>query len=156
MALTLADHLTPLWLSDRLRPAKSFLIFHTACPLVKNPEEAILLLASSREELPELSTLNQGDPRYPDRSATAIVGADEDGPSVFFKAFGPGVFGEITFESRSLDNSFASEWSRNRASYPLGVDVFLVESTGLLGFPRSLSLVAKPHREDFYEQLTES
>jgi alpha-D-ribose 1-methylphosphonate 5-triphosphate synthase subunit PhnH len=150
LTLTLADHLTPIWLSPSFQSAASFLIFHTSAPMVTVPEKAQLILAASRKELPDLGSLNQGDPRYPDRSATIILAddsladdSDEATPGLTFAAFGPGLAGEVTFQSRSLDDSFALEWIRNRASYPMGVDLFLVDSESLTALPRSLSLIPK-------------
>ena len=145
MALTLADHITPIWLSPALTNAGSFLVFHTSAPIVKRPEEAVFILAASRQELPPLASLNQGDPRYPDRSATVILAnnVEETSPGLTLTAIGPGLSEEVTLRGHGLDMSFVEEWALNRASYPLGADVFLAGRDNLAGLPRSLALIPK-------------
>jgi alpha-D-ribose 1-methylphosphonate 5-triphosphate synthase subunit PhnH len=145
LALTLLDHLTTFWLSYSFARAASFLAFHTGAPLASKPEKADFLLVASLEELPALKTLNQGAPRYPDRSATIIMGdiLTENKPSPPLIAHGPGLKEETLFSNHGLDERFVADWAFNRAAYPLGVDAFLTGSNCLVGLPRSLSLRLK-------------
>ncbi|MDR2300547.1 MAG: phosphonate C-P lyase system protein PhnH [Deltaproteobacteria bacterium] len=146
LALTLADHLTPLWLSPSLAQAEGFLVFHSSAPIVREPEKADFVLAANLGEMPNLGDLNQGDPRYPDRAATVILGGafEKDDPGVGLTAFGPGLEGETEFENHGLSRDFVGQWALNRACYPLGVDVFLAGGDCLAALPRSLTLRLKP------------
>jgi alpha-D-ribose 1-methylphosphonate 5-triphosphate synthase subunit PhnH len=146
LALTLADHMTPVWLSKSFLEAGGFLVFHTSASIVKTPEKALLVLAASQDELPSLNELEQGDPRYPDRSATVILAnvMEEDSMGMALIADGPGLKEKTLFENHGLKWGFVEEWAVNRASYPLGVDVFLTGTGSLAGLPRSLTLIPKP------------
>jgi alpha-D-ribose 1-methylphosphonate 5-triphosphate synthase subunit PhnH len=146
LALTLADHLTPVWLSPSFAAAEPFLAFHASAPIARVPGKAAIVLAASPKELPELLSLNQGDPRYPDRSTTVILGGALEATSmgITFLATGPGLAEETIFSDHGLGMDFARQWELNRASYPLGVDVFLAGDGCLAGLPRSLALIPKP------------
>jgi alpha-D-ribose 1-methylphosphonate 5-triphosphate synthase subunit PhnH len=145
LALTLLDHLTTFWLSYCFARAASFLAFHTGAPQTFEPEKADFLLVASLEELPALKTLNKGDPRYPDRSATIIMGdiLTDNKKSLVLLAEGPGLKEETLFSNHGLDERFIADWAFNRAAYPLGVDAFLTGSNCLVGLPRSVSLRLK-------------
>ncbi|MDR1312707.1 MAG: phosphonate C-P lyase system protein PhnH [Deltaproteobacteria bacterium] len=142
MALTLADGLTPVWLSPSLRAASDWLQFHRSVPLARTPDRASLVFAASPGELPPLDELSQGTGRYPDRSATVVLGGvlAESGGGVPVLASGPGVEEERVFEGHGLGRDFMAAWARNRAAYPLGVDAFLAGPGSIAGLPRSLSL----------------
>jgi alpha-D-ribose 1-methylphosphonate 5-triphosphate synthase subunit PhnH len=148
LALTLADHLTPVWLSPSFAATENFMVFHTSAPIVRDPEKAALVLAASQSELPPLSLLSQGDPRYPDRSATIVLAGvlDDPSPGLSLLASGPGLAEEIIFEGHGLTEAFVDQWALNRASYPLGLDVILAGNASLAGLPRSLALKPKDGR----------
>jgi alpha-D-ribose 1-methylphosphonate 5-triphosphate synthase subunit PhnH len=142
MALTLADSLTPVWLSPSLEGSAEWLTFHRSVPSAGTPELAALVLAASPEELPPLWELSQGTDRYPDRSATVILGGvlAENGGGVPAMASGPGIREAEPFEGHGLGKEFMDAWAENRAAYPQGVDVFLAGPGCLAGLPRSVSL----------------
>ncbi|MDR1308560.1 MAG: phosphonate C-P lyase system protein PhnH, partial [Deltaproteobacteria bacterium] len=146
MALTLADGLTPVWLSPSLENAADWLIFHSSATIADAPGQASLVLAASLGEMPPLAELRQGDSRFPDRSATAILGGvlAEGCPGIPAWASGPGLREKTLFEGHGLGQGFMDGWAANRAAYPLGVDVFLAGPRSLAGLPRSLSLAPTP------------
>jgi alpha-D-ribose 1-methylphosphonate 5-triphosphate synthase subunit PhnH len=140
LALALADGLTPVWLSPSLAEASGWLAFHSSAPR-SSPELASLVLAASPGELPSLTRLRLGSERYPDRSATVILGGVLDGGGgIPVAASGPGILDRVLFEGHGLDRDFVDAWAANRALYPLGVDVFLAGPGSLAGLPRSVSL----------------
>ncbi|MDR2387565.1 MAG: phosphonate C-P lyase system protein PhnH [Deltaproteobacteria bacterium] len=145
LALTLCDHLTPVWLSPSFEKAESFLVFHGSVPIVREPAKADFVLCAGLGEMPNLAELNQGDPRYPDRSTTVILGRafEELDSGLDLWAFGPGLEDETVFQNHGLDRQFVAQWALNRAGYPLGLDVFLAGSDWLAALPRSLTLRLK-------------
>lgn len=148
LALTLLDQATPVWLSPSWGPAADWLRFHRGCPVVDQPMKAAFVLAASLAELPPLASLNQGRDRYPDSSATVILGSvlplDGQNP---LRAEGPGIDGSLIFQGHGLSRDFLTQWRGNRAAYPLGVDVFLTGEYHLAGLPRSVSLRETSHQE---------
>jgi alpha-D-ribose 1-methylphosphonate 5-triphosphate synthase subunit PhnH len=146
MALTLADGLTPVWLSPSLMGASGWLAFHRSAPPAPAPGGAALVIAASPEELPPLLELDRGTDRYPDRSATVLLGGVlEDGcGGLPVKASGPGIREDTVFGDHGLGRGFFDGWALNRSSYPLGVDVFLCGPGFLAGLPRSVSLIPAP------------
>ncbi|MDR0355360.1 MAG: phosphonate C-P lyase system protein PhnH [Deltaproteobacteria bacterium] len=145
LALTLLDSATPVWLSASWRQAADWLRFHRGCPVREQADEAAFVLAASPAELPPLSALNQGSERYPDSSATVVLGSvmPLDGQRAWL-AKGPGIDGSIIFRGHGLDDDFLEQWRLNRASYPLGTDVLLAGDKHLAGLPRSVSLEEWP------------
>jgi alpha-D-ribose 1-methylphosphonate 5-triphosphate synthase subunit PhnH len=146
LALTLLDHQTAVWLSPSFRESQDYLTFHTSAPMAGSPEKGSFLLVASPKELPPLDTLNQGDPRYPDRSATVILAGvlEKTIMEIPLIAKGPGIKDEALFENHGLDRNFVNSWSLNRESYPLGLDIILAGNNKLVGLPRSLRLIPKP------------
>lgn len=148
LALTLLDQATLVWLSPSWRKAESWLRFHRGCPVDDRPDKAAFVLAASLTELPPLASLNQGTDRYPDSSATVILGSTLSlGGQNSLTAEGPGIDGSLVFQGHSLNHDFLTQWRNNRDGYPLGVDVFLVGDFHLAGLPRSVSLEGRSSRE---------
>lgn len=141
LALTLLDPATPVWLSPAWGQGAGWLRFHRGCPILDQPQKAAFILAASPAELPPLISLKQGVDRYPDTSATVILGSvlplDDRNP---LTAKGPGIDGSLVFKGHGLDRDFLSQWRDNREFYPLGVDVFLTGGLALAGLPRSVGL----------------
>jgi alpha-D-ribose 1-methylphosphonate 5-triphosphate synthase subunit PhnH len=146
LALTLADGLTPVWLSPSLREASGWLAFHRSAPMAGTPAQASLVLAASPGEMPPLGELRQGTSRFPDRSATVILGGvlEEASQGIPVIASGPGLREDKVFEGHGLGQGFMDDWAINRAAFPLGVDVFLAGPAQLAGLPRSVSLSPRP------------
>jgi alpha-D-ribose 1-methylphosphonate 5-triphosphate synthase subunit PhnH len=87
--------------------------------------------------LPLLERVHTGSYLYPDTAATLVIGCTLNDPSGReIDISGPGVINRVTVRVGGLPEAF---WSV-RASliqYPLGVDIFLVDATHVLGIPRT-------------------
>jgi alpha-D-ribose 1-methylphosphonate 5-triphosphate synthase subunit PhnH len=98
--------------------------------------------------------LNRGSLDFPESSATALLtvmrlsdgaseGDDEAGgqPARDLALAGPGVKGRARLCVTGLDASYAAERSRANRSYPLGVDLILVDPEGrVAGIPRTTTM----------------
>ncbi len=138
-ALMLLDHDTPVWLSPSLRTdaARRFLAFHAGAPVASTPADAAFVLCAAPQEIPDIETLSQGTPDYPDASATlliAVAGFDQ-GETVTLS--GPGIEGTQAFQAAGLDADFWRAARRNAARYPLGVDFLFCGPGAVAGLPRS-------------------
>jgi len=147
--LALLDQDCTLWLSPGLAagPAAAWLRFHTGCQLEMDCSKADFVWAASIAELPPIQQLKQGSAEYPDQSATCIVGvarwrtaAETDAGAVTLR--GPGVRDAITLAVDGMDAGFVQQHHAMQAHAPCGVDIFCCADDVLLGFPRSVRLVA--------------
>jgi alpha-D-ribose 1-methylphosphonate 5-triphosphate synthase subunit PhnH len=143
LCLTLLDYDTPLWLDAAARaPAVlDYLRFHCSVPVVQQQDNAQFALLAEPAAL-QLLEFAQGDPAYPDRSATLWlqVPSLQDGPALVMR--GPGIPGERRFAVAGLPADFFSQWQRNAAQFPLGLDIVFCCGSQLLGLPRSTQLTA--------------
>lgn len=144
-ALALVDYETPVFLDRTLAAAPEvarFLRFHTGAPIVAEPREARFALIGDGAALPDLALFAQGEPDYPDRSATLIVQVAELGGDALALE-GPGIAGRRPFGAAPLPADFAARLAANRAGFPLGVDLILCGPGTVAGLPRSVM----PHVE---------
>ncbi|MFP4569769.1 phosphonate C-P lyase system protein PhnH [Rhodosalinus sp.] len=131
LLLTLCDADTPLHLagSADAEAVRAWIAFHTGAPLVPRGEAAFAL--GSWEALLPLENYRQGEPEYPDRSATLIVemdrlearGATLEGPGIETQAW--------------LDLPDPAAFRRNHALFPRGLDFFFTCGDRLAALPRS-------------------
>ena len=145
-ALTLFDSDTRVWLDPAAHSeeAAAFLRFHCGCPLTDTPGEADFAVCLAWPE--DFGNFAQGEPEYPDRSTTLIVQVDsldkvdslngEDG----LVLSGPGIAERERLRVSPLPPDFTARWSRNRAGFPLGVDLILTADRTFCGLPRSLTV----------------
>lgn len=145
IALTLADYETPVWLDPALAAApgpSAYLRFHSGAPLVEDPAAARFALVADAGALPDLSTFAQGEPDYPDRSATLVVAVQgfAEGP---WTLDGPGIDGTRRFGVQGLPADMAERLAANRALFPLGVDLILCAPGLVAGLPRSVRVIAE-------------
>lgn len=133
--LTLVDHETPLWLDPDAAASREWIAFHCGAPLATGPEACAFALALS---LPDLALLPAGSHEAPERSATIIlqVRAFEGGRR--FRLEGPGLREPTILAIDGLPVEFAGVWDRNRARFPLGVDMILCAGTRLAALPRTV------------------
>lgn len=146
LLLGLLDADTPVCLSPGLvgSDAAAWLRFHTGCSEVADVAQAQFIWVGQGDALPLLHNLRQGSDAYPDQSATCVIEvhnlhADEAG----WRLQGPGILGERALRVQGLAADFSNQWSRNHASFPCGVDVFLATSTHIVGLPRSTRIIAE-------------
>ncbi|MFG1381214.1 phosphonate C-P lyase system protein PhnH [Xanthobacter versatilis] len=155
-ALALLDYETPVYLDATLAATPdvaAFLRFHTGAPLVEDPAAARFALMGDGAALPDFTRFAQGEPDYPDRSATLIVqvarlgeeGAGEAGAGENALVLeGPGIKGRRIFSAAPLPADFARRLAANRALYPLGIDLILCAPGLVAGLPRTIA----PHTQD--------
>lgn len=145
LALSLVDFETSIWLDAPLtaRPeVAEFLRFHTSARIVTAPQDAAFALVSDPATMPPLSAFAQGEPDYPDRSATLLVAVASLADGAFTLS-GPGIEGVATFGAAPLPADFAAQMEDNRAGFPLGVDLILAAPGAVLGLPRSVRLTGR-------------
>jgi alpha-D-ribose 1-methylphosphonate 5-triphosphate synthase subunit PhnH len=141
--LTLADHETPVWLGDGLADAAGYVRFHTASPLVSLPSGARFAVFDGAA-MPALTAFDQGDDRYPDRSATLIVQCTALDGGTAIDLEGPGIRGQRAVAPCGVGADFWSDVAHNASRYPLGVDLMLVCGREIICLPRSTRVVGKP------------
>lgn len=90
-------------------------------------------------DMPHVAAASPGSMLYPDRAATLVIGCalDDSGPP--FTLRGPGINGAHTARVGGLPPDFWTQRQR-AARYPLGWDVFLVDSLRVLGLPRTTAV----------------
>ncbi|ACA17329.1 phosphonate C-P lyase system protein PhnH [Methylobacterium sp. 4-46] len=145
VALALADAEAPLWLDPVLAASGAvadFLRFHTGAPLVVEPAAAQFALVAAPAACPDFAAFAQGEPAYPDRSATLVLACAElaethpaeEGGLVLE---GPGIRARARLRAAPLPPDFAARMRANRAAFPLGLDLLLTAPGRVAGLPRS-------------------
>ncbi|MCG9077945.1 phosphonate C-P lyase system protein PhnH [Laribacter hongkongensis] len=126
--------------ADLIPATADWLRFHTGVRLTDRPEEADFVLVRQGCALPYLASLRQGEPAYPDRSATLLVevaGFAARGP---IEGSGPG----LALPRRSSDCGLPREFwlarQQAEARFPLGVDLLLFSAGEVMALPRSTRL----------------
>jgi len=79
IALTLADHDSPVWLDETLAASEAvvaWLKFHTGAPIVSDPRQADFALVTGWGSLPRLDAFAIGTDEYPDRSTTVVLAVE--------------------------------------------------------------------------------
>jgi alpha-D-ribose 1-methylphosphonate 5-triphosphate synthase subunit PhnH len=135
--LTLVDHDTPLWLDPMAESSHDWIAFHCGAGFTDAPALAAFALALA---LPDLACLSPGTHEQPETASTLIlqVGSLTDGPR--YRLRGPGLRGSATLSVRGLPDDFVEIWQRNRAGFPLGVDIVLCAGATLAALPRSVTV----------------
>lgn len=150
IALTMCDQDTGVWLSPSLnsKEVRHWFRFQCGAPTLDEPAGAAFVFVAGPEEIPDLSTLAQGTPEYPDRSATLCAGGmhlsrTQEKPQ--WLACGPGIREPLPF-CCNLPEGFLAQWEENHRSFPQGIDMFLCGEGMVAGLPRSTSLT--PYKEN--------
>jgi alpha-D-ribose 1-methylphosphonate 5-triphosphate synthase subunit PhnH len=137
VALTLCDAETPVWLAPDLAASSvpDWLRFHCGCPLTDDRAAAMFAFGGPDDLLP-LDGWAQGDPEYPDRSATLVMAiAAFDGAAL--RLTGPGIETSATLHVGAGAATLAAQLHANRAGFPLGVDLILTAGDRLAALPRT-------------------
>ena len=138
--LTLADFETPVWLPPAVRtgPAGAWLRFHCNCPLAEQPSAAAFaVIDGSDPAMPPLSAFPIGEDSFPDRAATVLVTCKARDGGAKASLSGPGIKTVRTVAPAGLPPDFWRDAATNALAYPLGLDLFLVDATHIMGLPRS-------------------
>lgn len=141
LLLTLADADTPVWLPVEVPAAvRAFLRFHCGCPLVDDVRAATFVCVPAGHAQPALADCAQGEPAYPDRSATLIVEMESlaDGEPLTLR--GPGIETTHALRVAGLPAGFRTEWRANHAVFPLGVDLLLTSGEQFCALARTTQL----------------
>lgn len=140
IVLTLCDFETSLWLAPPFEGAASYLRFHTDTRLETDAGRAAFALVDAASL--DLSRFHAGTAAYPDRGATVIVQclALDGGPELTLA--GPGIAATARFAVAGLPADFAEQLRRNRAQFPLGVDMIFVCGADIVALPRSTRVMS--------------
>jgi alpha-D-ribose 1-methylphosphonate 5-triphosphate synthase subunit PhnH len=146
VALALFDHDTPIWL-DQVFASEgdmaSWLRFQTGAPLTADASQAAFALIAKGSALPDFQAFAPGTPEYPDRSTTLVVQVETLTAGDEFTLSGPGIQGTAKLRAGALPQDFVARMQANRALFPLGVDLLLVNGNDLVALPRSTHVAAK-------------
>lgn len=142
LALTLADHDTPLWLAGKSRAAADYLRFHCGAPLAQRPQDAAFAFLDAREKPPSPQDFAQGSDAYPDASATLLIEVDALDEGDKLELSGPGIAARAELRVRGLPQALLDYWRDAERRFPRGVDVFLCSGKRLCGLPRTTRIGA--------------
>lgn len=144
LALTLCDRETPVWLAPALRTPEieGWLRFHCGSPQAE-PDGALFAFAPA-DAAPDLSDLDPGDPRYPDRSTTLVLLCEALSGGPERRLSGPGIDGERVIAPVGPPPSLWRERAAMHARFPLGVDLVLAAGDSLICVPRTARNAPEP------------
>lgn len=137
--LTLLDFDTALFLGPELRsgPVPNWVRFHTGCQVTDDLSQADFALFATVPTADDFAKARQGDPKYPDQSATFIVQVASFNGGQAVSLHGPGINGDLTLEVQGLESAFWDAWRLNASQFPLGIDVMVCSGSELIGLPRT-------------------
>jgi alpha-D-ribose 1-methylphosphonate 5-triphosphate synthase subunit PhnH len=142
IALTLADHDTPVWLTSAMIEGgvPAWLAFHAGALVSEEKSDAAFAFVEGAHALPSFAAFNAGTDEYPDRSTTLIlqVPALEGGREL--ELTGPGIRTEIRVAPKGLPEHFENLWAANRKLFPRGMDLILAADDAIMCLPRSTKI----------------
>jgi alpha-D-ribose 1-methylphosphonate 5-triphosphate synthase subunit PhnH len=141
VALTLLDFETSLWLEPSLAtPAViESLRLQCGCPIVEQAGARFAILAGAGAPL---GAFDQGEPEYPDRSATLIWQVDDLAGNRGVRLAGPGIRTSARLHVEGLPADFWAQWGTSHRQSPLGIDVVFVTTDRITALPRSIEVQA--------------
>jgi len=136
--LTLVDVDAPLWLPEGISAdVGQFLRFHCSSRIVEEPRLATFVAVPAGNGIPALTDCNQGDPAYPDQSATMIIEVESLEAGAPLRLSGPGIKDTQLLRPQGLPGDFLAQWKANNQRFPLGVDIILTQGRLVCGLPRT-------------------
>ncbi len=158
MLLALLDADSRLWLSPSLShsAAANWIVFHSNCSIVQNPGDADFAWVAHLSELPALQDFDPGTDEYPDQSTTIILDVSglntETGTQTALTLRGPGIehSQQLHIESLSARQiaDLIAQWKLNHSQFPKGVDIFMTDSSHLVGLPRTTDIEITEYEQD--------
>ncbi|ANL32333.1 phosphonate C-P lyase system protein PhnH [Rhizobium phaseoli] len=144
IALTLCDHDTSVWLSQRLAKsaAPEWLGFHTGAPLTTEKAEARFAFTEAGTALCPFGLFAAGTQEYPDRSTTLIIELAELEGGRRLALTGPGIQTVAEIAPVGLPETFLRLWTENRALFPRGIDIVLTSGKRFVCLPRTTKITA--------------
>lgn len=151
IALTLADHETPLWLDAKLAGSETveqWLRFHTGARIVADPMQAAFALIADPLAMPPLSDFAAGEEDYPDRSTTLLLAVEQltvaDAANAqALHLQGPGIRGQASLAIAPLPAAFPGWLAENRLLFPRGWDCVFAGHGHIAAIPRSTMLAGR-------------
>ena len=146
LLLGLLDSDSTLWMSPSFRDgdAGAWLRFHTGCKVLEDIHAAQFIWVACGDSMPQMSSLLLGSDSYPDQSATCIIETQGFETSVEDLVLeGPGIEDKRALKVLGLPDAFIEQWTNNHGIFPRGVDVFLTDTTHIVGLPRSTRISRK-------------
>ncbi len=143
ICLTLLDADTALWIDPPARTVSEigrYLAFRCGCPVVDHPPDAHFAVVTKPGPGIDLAAFNAGTLAFPDRSTTIIVQAQQLDNTTGVRLTGPGISGVRTLSVGGVAVDFWTGIRQNHSRFPRGIDLFCVDSTHVVGLPRT----AKP------------
>lgn len=139
LLLTLADMDTAVWIAPDLETAalRSFLHFHSGCPITETPEMAVFALLGRNSDFAVIEQFAIGTAEYPDRSATVIVDCDGLNAGTGQQFTGPGIKGSAAFDIADFPSAIWHLIDRNQSLFPLGLDWIFAAGSQMAALPRT-------------------
>ncbi|MCU0567995.1 MAG: phosphonate C-P lyase system protein PhnH [Oculatellaceae cyanobacterium Prado106] len=135
--LTLMDMDTQVWVqTGGDRAVLDWLRFHTGCRITTQPQGADFALVWDGMQVPDLAGFRWGTDEYPEQSTTLLVQVAGWDQGVEVQLRGAGIL-EKRAIAPPLSSQFWHHWQQMTPQYPLGVDVFLLAQTTVMGLPRT-------------------
>jgi alpha-D-ribose 1-methylphosphonate 5-triphosphate synthase subunit PhnH len=141
VALTLADHDTPVWLGPDLAAhpgIAEWLRFHCGCEIVTEPAQAAFAFARGVGLVPDFAAFNLGTSDYPDRSTTLVLQVDKLESGAGLVLTGPGIRERTRLQAAPLPSDIVARLAANRALFPRGIDLLLATDDAVAALPRSI------------------
>jgi len=141
IALTLADHDTPVWLDAELganRSVAEWLRFHCGCDLVAEPSRAAFAFAAGAAGVPDFAVFDLGTTDYPDRSTTLVLQVRTLQAGAGLVLTGPGIRERSRLTAAPVPPDIVARLARNRAMFPRGIDLLLATDDAVAAIPRSV------------------
>ncbi len=141
ICLTLLDPETPLWMDrSEVCEVREWLRFHCGCSWVDSPSRANFGLLTQGFQECLIDQFPIGEEEFPERSATLLIQVMgfRSGAGRFLK--GPGIKTEERLEIEGVPETFWKAWKRNQRLYPLGIDIFFISPSALVGLPRTVEV----------------
>jgi alpha-D-ribose 1-methylphosphonate 5-triphosphate synthase subunit PhnH len=138
IALTLADHDTPVWLGADLAAnddVAAWLRFHCGCEIVADASRAAFAFTGG--PVPDFAAFNLGTADYPDRSTTLILQVERLQPGAGLVLTGPGIRERGRLLADPLPPDIVARLAANRALFPRGIDLLLATNEAVAALPRS-------------------
>lgn len=140
--VTLADTQTPVYFSPALADSlHDFARFHTGCPIVESPAQAVLAFAAEADvDATLLDALPRGTDLAPQSGATLAIDLcrPQSGPALVLD--GPGIRTTASMPMGRLARGFWSARAGLSAGFPCGVDLVLCAGDTIRALPRSTRL----------------
>jgi alpha-D-ribose 1-methylphosphonate 5-triphosphate synthase subunit PhnH len=143
IALTLADHDTPVWLGPDFAAhpgIAEWLRFHCGCEIVAEPAQAAFAFTGGGSSGPDFAAFNLGTSDYPDRSTTLILQVDRLQSGAGLVLTGPGIRERSRLQANPLPSDFVARLAANRALFPRGIDLLLATDDAVAALPRSIQV----------------